>query len=279
MLELYIMENKFNHQKELGAFLLSKRKKISPSEFITLGNTRRRTPGLRREEVATLAKIGVSWYTWLEQGKKIKVSRTVLENICRVLKLTKKEIEYVFSLADLALPKTNAFCDKIKLSHKNILDSLLFSPAFVIDRFFNIIYWNKCFDFIFPELKKLNKEDCNLLFIAFTNESYRMCCQDWKKTAREILSEFRLVYSKFVDNPCFSNKIEKLKNENLFFRNCWEENYVSSEKNLIKVVFHPQLGELFFEQSSYILDNDESSLLKMYIETPVRNTNIKILKY
>ena len=223
-----------------------------------------------------MAKIGISWYTWLEQGKPIKVSRRVLENICTVLNFTRKEVEYVFSLADLAPPRVHTFCDGVKSSYKNMLDSLFFSPAFIIDRFFNIIYWNKCFDFVFPDINLLCEKERNLLLIAFTNENYKIYCSDWQKTAREVLSQFRLSYSKFIDEPQFYNNIERLKKESAFFRECWAENYVSPERSLIKIVFHPELGELVFEQTSYVLDAEEQSLLKAYIETPVLGTDTEM---
>lgn len=274
------MEENNNRHKELGAFILAKRNDMSPSDFHYLEKSRRRTPGLRREEVAFLAKIGVSWYTWIEQGKPIKISRRVLENICTVLNLSRKEVEYVFSLADLAPPKVHSFTDGVRLSYKNMMSSLLFSPAFIIDRFFNIIYWNKCFDFIFPDINLLCEKERNLLFISFTSERYKAYCSDWEKTAREILSQFRLSYSKFVDEPLFVNKIERLKKESTFFCECWAENYVSSEKDLIKIIAHPELGELVFEQTSYVLDTEDHAFLKMYIETPVlgTDTEVKICK-
>jgi len=263
------MENISNRHVELGHFLRKKREKLSPETVGIKTYSRRRTPGLRREEVALLASIGLSWYTWLEQGKPISISYQSLKKIARALRLNQQEVRYVFSLANLVVPKENPRSDYIIESVANVINNLSFSPAFVLDQCFNIVLWNKALTLLFPDIELIPPEKCNLLTICFTSDAFRKMCVNWEDVCREILAKFRVSHGKYIGDPNFNRVIKYLRKKSSFFEQLWNEHYIAPEENMTKVFIHSELGALTFEHTAFTLAGNENTHLKMYIETPI----------
>ncbi|MDR1482867.1 MAG: helix-turn-helix transcriptional regulator [Synergistaceae bacterium] len=268
------MDNPKRRYKELGDFLKTRRAKILPSQVGLPEGIRRRTPGLRREEIASLAGVGLTWYTWIEQGRSIQVSTQVLESLARVLMLDKQEIIHLYTLAQLA-PPTNfpAYDETVNPMLQHVLDSLQFSPAVIIDARWNVIAWNNAAAGILLNYSKINVYQRNVIRIMFTNEEFKKTFTDWRSSAQGMLARFRTTYGKFIDDPWIEEFVEDLKNESSEFNLWWPMHNVKMEEERFKTVIHPILGQLKFEYTSYLVSNNSN--LKMTVFTPIDGTGTK----
>lgn len=278
--EVITINNIRQSHKELGNFLKTRRAKISSSQVGLPDGIRRRTPGLRREEVAALAGIGLTWYTWLEQGRPIKVSSQVLESISRVLRLDRQEIVHLYTLAQQFPP--SYFPDiqeTVDPMLQNVLDSLKYSPSMILDIRWNIIAWNKAAELIFVDYSKINICQRNQMQIMFMNDNYKALFPDWEVYAKIMIAEFRVACGKNVEDTWLLNFIKKLSFESKEFKDWWSMHNVESKPEIFKTIHHPALGNLSFEHTSYLISEDTN--LKMHINTapPKSDTEKKVKAY
>jgi len=178
--------------EELADFLKTRRAKISPSQVGLPQGARRRTPCLRREEVAQLAGIGLIWYTWLEQGRPIRVSKQIIESLSRVLLLDKHERIHLFTLAEHLLPADiPAYQGTVSQIIQHVLDNLVLCPSFVMDQRWNVVAWNKAACLVFEDFGKVNAHERNMVWSMFTNIDYKQLFIDWQYHAQGMLARFR----------------------------------------------------------------------------------------
>ncbi|OPJ65883.1 helix-turn-helix transcriptional regulator [Clostridium chromiireducens] len=264
--------------KELGDFLKTRRAKISPSELgISEGLRRRRTPGLRREEVAHIAGIGLTWYTWLEQGRTIQVSAEVLESLSRVLMLNKQERIHLYTLARQALPTDiPSYQKSVSQILQHVLDNLLLSPSFIMDTRWNIIAWNKAASAVFADFRKIDESKRNMIKMMFTYDDYKKLFIDWESHAQGMLARFRSTIGHYIEDPWLTKIIEDLKRESDEFNLWWTRHDVQGNSEAYKKLKHPIVGELFFEFVSF--DVSDNSNLKLIVNTPSlgSDTDIKV---
>lgn len=261
------MNSQQQRYKELGDFLKSRRAKILPSQVGLPEGIRRRTPGLRREEVAFLSGISLTWYTWIEQGRPIQISSQILESLARTLMLDRHETKHLYTLAQHTLP-TDFSIDNATANTmlQHVLDNLQFSPATINDARFNIIAWNRAAAQILFDYSQLHASKRNLLRIMFTNEDYKQRFEDWELSAQKMIACFRTVYGRSVGNPWFEDLINELKNESKEFALWWSMHNVKVDEGILKTINHPGLGQLKFELTNLIIPD---SNLKMSIFTPI----------
>jgi transcriptional regulator with XRE-family HTH domain len=268
------MYNSAQRYKELGNFLKTRREKILPSQVGLPEGTRRRTPGLRREEVAMLAGIGLTWYTWLEQGRPIQVSAQVLESLARSLMLDKQEIIHLYTLAGqvppISYPATN---EAVNPMVQHVLDSLEFSPAMIVDARWNIIAWNNAAAKLSLDFGQISVYKRNLLRIMFTNDEYKERFTDWNYSAQRLIAGFRTVYGKYIDDPWMVEFVNELKSESSEFALMWSMHNVKLENEQFKNIMHPILGRLDFEETMFMISDNAD--LKIHIFTPVVGTDTK----
>lgn len=268
------MDSSRQRYKEFGDFLKTRRAKIQPSQVGLPEGAHRRTPGLRREEVASLSGVGLTWYTWIEQGRPIQVSAQVLESLARALMLDKQETLHLYTLAGQAPP--NDFLssyDNVNPMLQHMLDSLDYSPATITDARWNLIAWNKAALKLSFDYSKVDIYKRNLLQMMFTNEEFQKTFTDWSSTAQSMVARFRAVYGKFVDDPWIEAFINDLKAESKDFKLWWSMHNVKTEDERNKVIIHPVLGKLVFEETSFMVANNTN--LKMNIFTPLEGTDTK----
>lgn len=261
--------------KELGDFLKNRRSRISPSQVGFQKGLKRRTLGLRREEVASLAGIGLTWYTWLEQGRDIKVSSSVLESLSRVLLLDKQEVIHLYTLAG-QVPPTEVPLGDVIISPilQNVLDNLLLSPAFIMDTRWNIISWNKAATVVFGDFNKINKCERNMVWMMFNNDDYKSLFIDWEFHAKGMLARFCSTTAKYMEDPWLIEFIKNLKKINFQF-NLWWSNYeVQTQSGFHKKLKHPIAGTMVFEFVSF--DVSDSPNLKLIINNPLSGTDTDI---
>lgn len=264
------MDSKNQRNKELGCFLKTRREKILPSQVGLSDKSRRRTSGLRREEVAMLAGIGVTWYTWLEQGRPIQVSASVLSSVARVLMLNDYETSYVFELAQLAPIKAVQPIKTIQPMFQNVLDSLIYSPSTILDKYWNVIAWNRASSVVFIDFSKIHITNRNLMEIMFTNSDYQQLFENWETKAQEMLSRFRVSCAEFINDPWLKQFINSLQCRSKEFSQWWLLHDVAPEHEIKKTIKHPIVGDLFFEHTVFMTPENE---LKLYINTPVSDTD------
>lgn len=211
------------NRTELADFLRSRRERITPEEVGLPSGVRRRTPGLRREEVAALAGVGLSWYTWLEQGRDIGVSATFLENLARTLKLDATERRHLFLLAHQRLPPEpgKTWCVVPPLVHRLMAD-LPLRPAYVLNLRWDVLAWNAAADRLFG-FSSFPAERRNLLWLLFTAPSMRTLFDPWQDQALQILSSFRRDFVRAPLDPDIGNLVKDLEKVDTDFRTWWRQ--------------------------------------------------------
>lgn len=176
---------------ELADFLRSRRERITPEQVGLVRGRRRRTPGLRREEVAQLSAVGVTWYTWLEQAREIQVSPQVLDALARALLLDSTERAHLFALADSTDPAPDTRCPSVTPALRAMLDQLDPIPACVQNSRYDILAYNATYARLLCDLDRLPREDRNCLWLAFTNPEWRASLADMPDVNRMLAAKFR----------------------------------------------------------------------------------------
>src|SRR5260221_10102117 len=185
-------------RQQLGEFLRMRRLRLTPEEVGLAIRSRRRTPGLRREEVAGLAEVGVSWYTWLEQGREINPSQQVLERIARTLRLTEDEATYLFQIAGQSAPRrSGAEAQAVSPMLQRMLDGMENTPAYIVNRRWDRIAWNRAALALLGNFAADPLPQHNILRRVFTNPDTRRYVGNWESMAHTVLSEFHASCARF----------------------------------------------------------------------------------
>jgi transcriptional regulator with XRE-family HTH domain len=257
---------------ELAAFLRNRRARVSPEQVGLPGGTRRRTPGLRRGEVALLAGVSPEWYTWLEQGRDIHVSVQVLESLASVLQMDANERAHVFLLALRQPPPVETFLPStISPTLQQFLNQLGTIPACVVDARLNVVAWNKAYCAVFGDFETdyetMSERERNLIWRFFTSPS---SYEGWEEHARLFLAQFRAEYGRFIEDPWWAQQIAALNRISPEFRELWARHDVLNVPEGRKSMHHPLVGELDFEL--LLLQTADSSELRLLIQTPRSNS-------
>ena len=253
-------------RRELAGFLRSRRERITPDQVGLPHAGRRRTPGLRREEVAQLAGVGVTWYTWLEQGRDIKVSEQVLGAIAGTLRLDPYERSHLFTLAGAPEPPREKECRAIPPGVHTMLAKLDPLPAVVMNARTDILAYNRGYDFLM-DVSSLPVEEHNGTLQVFTNPEWRRRLPDWEDRAGQLVGQLRGAMASHVGEPAWKSLIKRLRRESPEFEACWLRHEVRPMRNLTKRFRHPDLGVLNFEYTYLWLGR--RSELRMTTYTPV----------
>jgi hypothetical protein len=229
-------------RQELAGFLRSRRERIAPEQVGLPPAARRRTPGLRREEVATLAGVGVTWYTWLEQGRDINASPQVLDAVARTLLLDPHEREHLFRLADT--PDGSGQGECLPPTAQLLLDKLEPFPACVRNARFDVLAWNPAYEQMVGSLGDVPFEERNSLWRMFTSPRCRASMLDWEEGTRRMVAEYRSAMAAHVAEPAWKCLISRLAKVSPEFTELWERHEVASPENLTKRYLHPEVGLL-----------------------------------
>jgi transcriptional regulator with XRE-family HTH domain len=238
---------------ELAAFLRTRRERIRPEDVGLPPGQRRRTSGLRREEVAQLAGVGVTWYTWLEQGRPINASTQVLDAIARTLRLDAVERAHLFRLADVPGDDSLAGCADCPLPAEiqAVLDALTGVPASVVNERFDLLAWNDMYATIFPRVVGAQPADRNTLLAAITGPP---CCNalgDPEVMCEVMIGHLRANYGKHVGDPAWTHFIRRLEAASPAFAKVWAEHDVAAPANYVKGFRHPAVGMILAVSSSF----------------------------
>jgi transcriptional regulator with XRE-family HTH domain len=235
---------------ELGAFLRVCRARLAPGDVgLPDGNAsgRRRTPGLRREEVAQLSGVGVTWYTWLEQGRDISASVQVIDALARALLLTGDQHRHLRDLAGLPPPETPAADDDMLPRLQRLVDAQAPSPASIYDEHFDYLAWNESYAVVRHDPSTLPAGRRNMLWMMFTDPGNRARMLHWESAARAVLSQFRAAAGRSPGDARFDELTEALTQASPQFRDWWAEYPVRYFRPATIAIRHPGAGVIGLE--------------------------------
>ncbi|MFC6937592.1 helix-turn-helix transcriptional regulator [Actinomadura yumaensis] len=228
---------------------------------------------MRREEVAVLAGVGVSWYTWLEQGRDIKVSGAVLDAVARALRLDAAEREHLYLLAGLNPPRAEAGpAVPITPELRRVLDAWLPRPAYVRDRHWNFVAINDAARAVFG----YGDDDHNCLVSFFTNARYRAQHAAWAEAAPGVVARFRADAARYPDDPEFDRLVADLTAASPEFGELWARHEVAADAQAVKAVEHPEAGRLVFEATLLPLADRPGHSLVLHNPRPGSGTDARL---
>jgi PAS domain-containing protein len=233
------------HRHELARFLRTRRARLTPAAVGLPPGGARRTPGLRREEVAVLAGVGVTWYTWLEQGREINPSDEVLASIARTLRLSDAETAHLFALARPAPAADHEPVAPAAL--RALVDSQDPAVAVLSDARFDVVAWNRSAEALFG-YGSFPPDERNTVWLMFANPAMREILPDWAADARRLIAEVRGGSPAVLADPRFAALLDRLRREFPEARRWWDTHEVLQRGGLTKRFRHPVAGELLFER-------------------------------
>jgi len=255
-----------DHRRELADFLRARRDATRPDQVGLPIGRNRRTPGLRREEVALLAGVSVTWYTWLEQGRRINASDDVLLAIGRALRLDDAGQAHLLALTDPGTASVEA-PSEAPSALVRLLDSLMPAPAYVLGPHWEFVTWNRSQERLYPRLATLDGLRLNLLWVLFADPSTQALIVDWDIHARQALAEFRSATSSVRHDPAMVELVTLLTDESETFAEWWPEHDVSGFETRLRRFDHPVAGGLTFEYQQ--LTPAEWPTLRVVAQLPV----------
>jgi hypothetical protein len=260
---------------ELSDFLRTRRAKLMPSDVGLADGARRRTPGLRREEVALLANIGTTWYTRLEQGLPINVSADVLQAISRALRLTIEERRHLFLLAGMPLTVTPDEDERVSELTQRVLEALNPNPAYVLGRRWDVLAWNCSADALnrYSEAEGFGR---NALWRIFLCPKTLKRMGDPGCSRQRAVAQFRAVVAKYPHDQAIAELIDELRTRSAEFRTCWAEHDVLGPADGLKHYIHPDLGDLILDHTSFNLPGDRDMRMMVLTAAPGSETETKL---
>jgi len=255
-------------RKELAEFLTALRQRGTPEEFGFPSGARRRTLGLRREEVAQLANISATWYTWIEQGREVNVSAEALDRLALALKLSKSERTYLFDMADRRDPQAHHLeADTAPETLINMLDSIQI-PAYILGRTWDVLAWNESARALFTGWLDIAANDVrpNLLRFVFQHPNAKQFVVNWELRARRLVAEFRADCRSRLEEPALQKLVNELTQANQEFDHFWKQHDVLERQGGQREFNHPQLGLISYQQVT--LRPVEQEQLKLVLLQP-----------
>ncbi|MBM0206529.1 helix-turn-helix domain-containing protein [Micromonospora sp. STR1s_5] len=231
----------------LGEFVRAHRERSRPDGSVG----RRRTPGLRREELAARAGIGVTWCTWIEQGREVNASPEALARLAVALALTSAERAYLFELAGRKDPQAAPPATAAEAPESiRVLVHGLRQPAYGLDRLWNACAWNRPAERLFAGWLGRGCER-NLLRFVFVDRSARALIPDWEYRAKRLLAEFRADFGRTINDPRTRALVEQLTRESAFFDTAWRAQEVTAREGGSRRFNHPKLGPVAYQQHTF----------------------------
>jgi transcriptional regulator with XRE-family HTH domain len=263
------------HREELSRFLKAARARLSPTDVGLPPGERRRTKGLRREELAALAGMSVTWYTWFEQGRDVHLSVPMLERLGRTLRLDTNEREFLFALAQHRPPPLETqMVEEIRPATQHLLDSLSI-PALVIVEDWTVIGWNRLIARAFRDYSKLPRSERNLFRILMLSERYRSDPEHYREMARRLTARFKWDYSRTTKPEIFEAIIAEMMDQSELFREVWQEPEILPYFEHVNMADMPGVGQITFQHTSYAIEGSPGQRLILF--APIDQVSAKRL--
>jgi transcriptional regulator with XRE-family HTH domain len=270
-----------DRRRAIADFLKSRRMRRQPEELGLPRGRRRRTPGLRREEVATLAGVSAEWYTWLEQAREIQPSSEVLTRISAALRLEPHETRHLLTLGGYAVPRgggESVRAVSVSLRLQRLIDQMEYGPAWVFGERWDILGWNRAASVIHGDLAGLQGIERNALYQLFLGDRMQAMLENWELHGRQCVAKLRAQYASRVDDPWFQELVTVLRTRSQQFERWWNENDIETWQEGVKHYEHPEAGRLVFDFTVLeVLDERMASLrLITYVPAPGTGTREKM---
>jgi transcriptional regulator with XRE-family HTH domain len=264
--------------QELSDFLRTRRGRIIPADVGLPATNRRRTPGLRREEVAQLAGVSATWYTWLEQKRPIGVSPAVLDNLARVLRLDPFERMQLFQLALRqpiidSTPRPETVSPLIeRMLHQTAV------PAVVMGRRWDVLACNRAARAFLFDFEQVPSNERNMLWLVFTRFEYRSLIVDWTERAQDTLARFRADYGRHAGDAHFVQLVERLKSVSPEFAEWWPRHDIRPMSEGRRDYNHPTGGRMIVEHATFLLGDNPELRLLVFLAAAESNSIAKMQK-
>lgn len=242
------------NRSEISRFLRNARQRLNPEDFGIAGSGRRRTPGLRREEVATLAGISLTWYTWFEQGRDIRPSTEVLENLAVVLRLDEKEREFLFQLAQgRPSPLSPNLHNEISRGTRILLDTVNV-PAVVLNEHWSVIGWNRLVTHVLRDYGAIPSGERNMFKILLTTDVYKQDPDEYRRMVKRLTARLRWDYSRSKDRAFFDKLINEARELCPIFDECWQSPDIMDRFEASHSIEVKDVGRIDLRHTSYAIE-------------------------
>ncbi|MFG3058799.1 helix-turn-helix transcriptional regulator [Streptomyces sp. NPDC048231] len=249
---------------ELAAFLRHRREHIAPEQLGLPRGRRRRTPGLRREEVAHLSAVGVTWYTWLEQARDIQVSVQVLDALARTLLLDASERAHLFNLAGAVDPAPGSHCSSVTDAQRIVLDQLEPLPACITNSRYDILAYNRTYGLLMCDLDAVPPMDRNCMVLCYTNPDWQAATVDLEGAMRLMAAKFRANMAEHLGEPAWKILLKRLMTESAEFREAWERHEVVRSLTKRKQFLNARVGHLNLDHTDLWLGPHNGARMVTY---------------
>jgi transcriptional regulator with XRE-family HTH domain len=264
---------------ELADFLRRRRESITPADVGLLGGGRRRTPGLRREEVAQLAGVGTTWYTWLEQGRDVRASLDVLEAVASALRLTPAERTHLVLLGrGEEPPPCESPAERVSPTVRRMVERLGANPAYVLGRRWDYLAWNRAAVALLGDFGRVPRATRNHLWLTYMDPRRREMFTDWERSSRLLVAKFRADSARHLGDPEFEELIHALRQSSPEFCRAWKRHEVAQSGEGRKQVRHPVAGTLCFEHAVFIPAEAPEQRLILWTPSPEGETPAKLAR-
>jgi transcriptional regulator with XRE-family HTH domain len=250
---------------ELAAFLRSRRERLTPEQVGLPRGRRRRTPGLRREEVAQLSSVGVTWYTWLEQARDIQVSVQVLDALARTLMLDASERAHLFQLAGATDPTPATTCPTVTPALRALLEQVEPVPACLQNSRYDILAHNRTYGLLLCDLETVPPEDRNCLILAFTHPEWSSSIVHLQEARRLMAARFRAAMAGHLGEPAWKMLLKRLQERSPEFRAVWDRHEVYGPASKRKEVLNPHVGRLTLDHTDLWLSPELGARMVTYV--------------
>jgi transcriptional regulator with XRE-family HTH domain len=263
-------------RRELAAFIRNRRERRRPEDAgLPVFGHRRRTPGLRREEVAMLAGLSITWYTWLEQAREINVSRQVLGSLAPALGLDPVERDHLFRLAGEVPPGDGPVRPGLPRQYELLLTHLNPNPTFIVNRRFDLVAWNEGFALLWGDVGAVPAERRNVLWLTFTSPELRAMSTDWEQEAAHTVALFRTQVGEHLLDPDVVALLRELERASPDFGRLWGRKELTPFVPGPRTVNHPRLGSVEFEYVKMHVAGDDKTLVS-FLVAPGSETERKL---
>ena len=264
---------------ELADFLRRRRASLKPEDVGLPNGGRRRTPGLRREEVAQLAGVGATWYTWLEQGRDVRASMEVLEALARALRLTAAERTHLVLLGrGEEPPPCKASSERVSPTLRRLIENLGANPAYILGRRWDYLAYNRAACAVLGDLEAVPRTIRNHVWLHFMDPHRRVRFPDWERSSRLLVAKFRADSARHLGDPQFEQLISALRKSSSEFCKEWKRHEVSGAGEGRKEVHHPVAGPMVFEHAVFNPAQAPEQRLVLYTPLPDRDTPAKLAR-
>jgi transcriptional regulator with XRE-family HTH domain len=260
-----------NRNTALTEFLRSRREQLTPADAGLPASARRKVRGLRREEVALLADLGIAWYTWLEQGRPIRMSAEALDRVAAALQLNDQERRYLHALVAANAERCAPWDDDVPSHIQSLVSAFWAGPAYVLNPLWDVIAWNDRYARLYETFGLGPIARHNMLRMFFTTAPARAMIVDWEAAARRFVAMFRADYGRYAGEPQFEDLIAALSSASDEFAHAWARIEVDApEQAVLNELHDPLEGHIF--QRIVTLSIPEAPEFSVAFHVPVTGT-------